>query len=102
MQKFLIEREVPGASKLTAEELTGIAGRSCGVLRELGSDIQWEHSYVNGDKITCVYIAKDEALVREHAMRGKFPADRVAVISAIIDPASENGALWKARQPVMA
>jgi hypothetical protein len=96
MPKFLIEREVPGASKLTAEELTAIAGRSCGVLRELGPDIQWDHSYVNGDKITCIYIARDEALVREHAMRGKFPADRVAMISAIIDPASEDGALWKA------
>ncbi|MGN6392344.1 MAG: DUF4242 domain-containing protein [Gemmatimonadales bacterium] len=102
MPKFLIEREVPGASKLTAEELTAIAVRSCGALRELGPDVQWDHSYVNGDKITCVYIARDEELVREHARRGKFPADRVAMISAIIDPGSEEGAMWKAAEVVAA
>ena len=100
MPKFLIEREVPGAGRLTAEELTAISGRSCNALRELGPEIQWDHSYVSADKITCVYIARDEELVREHARRGKFPADRVEMISAVIDPASEDGAMWRAPETV--
>jgi hypothetical protein len=96
MPKFLIEREIPGASRLTPEQLTAVAQRSCGVLRELGPEIQWVQSYVNGDKITCVYIAPDAELIREHARRGAFPCDRVTPIAAIIDPTTADGALWLA------
>jgi hypothetical protein len=95
MPKFLIEREIPGAGKLTADQLTAVARRSCGVLRELGPDIQWVQSYVTGDKITCVYLAPDAGLIREHARRGAFPATGVEMITAIIDPTTEEGALWQ-------
>jgi hypothetical protein len=84
--KFLIEREIPGAGDLTAEELQGISQKSCGVLREMGPQIQWVESYVTGDKVYCVYIAPDEAAVREHAARGGFPANRVSEIKRMIDP----------------
>src|SRR5688500_10005455 len=73
MPKYLIERELPGAGRLSSEQLQAISQKSCGVLRDLGSDIQWLHSYVTGDKIYCVYIAKNEALVREHASRDRRP-----------------------------
>ena len=86
MPKFVIERELPGAGKLTAEQLKGIAQKSCGVLREMGSEIQWIQSYVTGDKIYCVYIAPNEAMVREHAQQGGFPANRVSEITSVIDP----------------
>ncbi len=86
MQKYIIEREIPGAGKLTAAELQGIAAKSCGVLRELGTSIQWQESYVTDDKIYCVYIAPDEALIREHASHGGFPANRVSAVKTIIDP----------------
>ena len=86
MPKYVIERELPGAGKLSAQELTGISQKSCSVLRELGPQIQWVQSYVTGDKIYCVYIAPDEATVREHAKRGGFPANRVSEVTAIIDP----------------
>ncbi len=86
MPKYLIEREIPGAGKLTADELQGISQASCGVLENLGPKIQWLHSYVTGDKVYCVYIAPNEALVREHASQGGFPANSVAEISTIIDP----------------
>ena len=86
MPKFLIEREIPGAGGLTAEELQGISQKSCGVLREMGPQIQWVESYVTGDKVYCVYIAPDEAAVREHATRGGFPANRVSEIKRMIDP----------------
>jgi hypothetical protein len=86
MPKYVIERELPGAGKLSAQELTGISQKSCSVLRELGPQIQWVQSYVTGDKIYCVYIAPDEAIVREHAKRGGFPANRVSEVTAIIDP----------------
>lgn len=88
MPKFLIERDIPGAGQLTGKDLHGIAQKSCGVLREMGPEIQWVHSYVTDDRITCVYIAPDEATVREHARRGGFPADSVKQISAIVDPTS--------------
>ncbi len=88
MPKFIIEREIPGAGGLNADELHAITVKSCGVLREMGSDIQWVHSYVTTDKITCIYIAPDEAAVREHARRGGFPADGVMQVAAIIDPTS--------------
>jgi hypothetical protein len=86
MPKYVIERELPGAGKLSAPELQGISAKSCGVLRDLGPEIQWLHSYVTGDKIYCVYIAPNEALVREHAKRGGFPANRVSEVKSVIDP----------------
>ena len=86
MPKYLIEREIPGAGGLSAEELQGISQKSCGVLRDMGPQIQWVESYVTGDKIYCVYIAPDEAAVREHASRGGFPANRVSEIRRMIDP----------------
>ena len=86
MPKFLIEREIPGAGNLSAEELQSISQKSCGVLRELGPQVQWVESFVTGDKIYCVYIAPDEAAVREHATRGGFPANSVSEIRRVIDP----------------
>ena len=86
MPKFLIEREIPGAGDLKPEELQAISQKSCGVLREMGPQIQWVESYVTGDKVYCVYIAPDEQTVREHAKRGGFPADRISAVRAIIDP----------------
>jgi hypothetical protein len=86
MPKFLIEREIPGAGDLTAEQLQGISQKSCGVLQSMGPQIQWVQSYVTGDKVYCVYIAPDEAAVREHAERGGFPANRVSQIKSMIDP----------------
>lgn len=86
MPKYVIEREIPGAGKLSTQELKAISQKSCGVLRKLGSQIQWLHSYVTGDKIYCVYISPDEQLVREHAKQGGFPANRVSAVVSIIDP----------------
>jgi hypothetical protein len=86
MPKFVIEREIPGAGKLSAEQLQGISQKSCGVLRELGSRVQWVHSYVTDDKIYCVYIAPDEGAVRQHAALGGFPANSVAEVRSVIDP----------------
>jgi hypothetical protein len=86
MPKFLIERELPGAGRLTAEELQGISAKSCGVLRELGPLVQWVHSFITDDKITCIYIAPDAESVREHARRGGFPANQVLEVRAVIDP----------------
>jgi len=90
MKRYLIEREVPGAEQLTEAELQGIATRSCGVLRTLGPKIQWIQSYVSENRITCVYLAENEEIVREHASRGGFPANRVAEVVTIIDPTTEN------------
>ena len=86
MPKFVIERNIPGAGKLTKEQLQGISQKSCGVLRELGPQVQWVESFVTDDKIYCVYIAPDEASVRKHATMGGFPADSVAVVRSMIDP----------------
>jgi len=86
MPKYVIEREIPGAGKLTAEQLQGISQTSCGVLQKMGSQIQWQQSYVTGDKIYCVYIAPNEEMVREHASQGGFPANSVNEIVTIIDP----------------
>jgi hypothetical protein len=91
MPKFLIEREIPGAGDLSAGELQAISQKSCGVLRELGPQVQWVESYVTGDKIYCVYIAPDEAAVREHAARGGFPANRVSEVRRMIDPTTAEG-----------
>lgn len=86
MKKYLIEREVAGAGNLTAEQLKEISGVSCGALSKLGSQIQWKHSYVAGDKIYCVYIAPSEELILEHASLSGFPANVITEVSAIIDP----------------
>ena len=88
MPKFLIERELPGAGQLTRDELMAISQKSCGVLEQLGPQIQWVQSFVTGDKITCVYIAPNAEMVREHARMGGFPANRVEEITSIIDPTS--------------
>ena len=86
MPKFLIERELPGAGNLSAEELRAISQKSCGVLQSLGPQIQWVESYVTDDKIYCVYIAPSEELVREHAEQGGFPANKISQIKTVIDP----------------
>lgn len=86
--KFLIERELPGAGKLTPQELHGISKKSNDTLTMLGPSIRWLHSYVAGDKIYCVYVAPNEDLVREHARKGGFPANKIVPVSAVIDPAS--------------
>jgi len=91
MPKYLIEREIPGAGDLSSDELQAISQKSCGVLRNLGPEIQWVESYVTGDKVYCVYIAPDEALVREHASQGGFPANRVSEIKRMIDPTTAEG-----------
>ena len=86
MPKFVIERSIPQIGAATAADMKAISQKSCGVLRELGPEVQWVHSYVTGDKIYCVYNATSEDLVREHARRGGFPADSVARVVSIIDP----------------
>ena len=91
MPKFVIEREIPGAGKLSPPELQAISQKSCGVLRELGPSVQWLHSFVTDDKIYCVYIAPDEAAVRKHAAMGGFPANSVARVRRIIDPTTAEG-----------
>jgi predicted Rdx family selenoprotein len=86
MPKFIIEREIPGAGKLSPEDLRGISQKSCGVLNGMGPRIQWVQSYVTDDKVYCVYVAPDETAVREHARQGGFPANAVARVRAVIDP----------------
>lgn len=86
MPKYVIEREIPGAGKLTPDQLKSISQTSCGVLSNMGPQIQWLHSYVTGDKIYCVYIAPNEAVVREHAKQGGFPANSVSEVVTVIDP----------------
>jgi len=86
MPRYVIERNIPGAGSLSAEELQAISQKSCGVLRSMGPQIQWVHSYVTADKIYCVYIAADQQTVREHAGRGGFPADRISEVTSVIDP----------------
>lgn len=86
MPKFVIEREIPGAGKLTAQQLRVISQASCGIVQTLGPQIQWVHSYVAEDKIYCVYIAPNAEIIREHARRGQFPANRIAEVKSVIDP----------------
>ena len=90
MPKYVIERELPGAGALSREQLKAISQKSCGVLEELGSQIQWIHSYVTGDKIYCVYLAPSEQLIREHAKRGGFPANRISAVTRMIDPTTSD------------
>ncbi|MGA2021486.1 MAG: DUF4242 domain-containing protein [Candidatus Sulfotelmatobacter sp.] len=91
MPKYVIEREIPDAGRLTDEQILGISQKSCSVLKNLGPEIQWIESYVTDDKIYCVYIAPNEAMVREHAKQGGFPANRVSEVKRIIDPTSAEG-----------
>ena len=91
MPKFVIEREIPGAGKLSPQELQAISQKSCGVLRNLGPQIQWVQSYVTGDKVYCVYIAPNADVVREHARQGGFPTNRVSEIKRMIDPTTAEG-----------
>ena len=86
MPKYVIEREIPGAGKLSPEQLKAISQTSCGVLSKMGPEIQWVHSYVTNDKIYCIYNAANEEMVREHAKQGGFPANSVSPVSTIIDP----------------
>jgi hypothetical protein len=86
MPKYVIEREIPGAGNLTADQLKAISQTSCGVLSNLGPQIQWVQSYVTSDKIYCIYNAPNEAMVREHAQQGGFPANSVSQVFATIDP----------------
>ena len=91
MPKYVIEREIPDAGKLSAQELQAISQKSCDVLNQMGSQIQWVESYVTGDKVYCVYIAPNEEMVREHARQGGFPANRVSEVRTIIDPTTAEG-----------
>lgn len=86
MPKFVIEREIPGAGSMSDAELQEVSRKSVNVLKAMGTDIQWLHSYVTGDKIYCVYLAPDEATIREHARRGGFPANRISAVRRLIDP----------------
>jgi predicted Rdx family selenoprotein len=86
MPKFVIERDIPGAGKLSREELHAISQKSCGVLRGMGPQIQWVESFVTDDKVYCVYVAPDEKSVMEHARQGGFPANRVSRVRTMIDP----------------
>jgi hypothetical protein len=86
MPKYVIEREIPGAGTLSPEQLGAISQKSCSVLNKLGPQIQWLHSYVTGDKVYCVYIAPNEAMIQEHARQGGFPANRISEVKAVIDP----------------
>jgi hypothetical protein len=88
MKTYLIERNIPGAGKLTPEQLKAISQKSCGVLKEMGPQIQWIQSYVTGDKIFCVYKAENEELIKEHAKKGGFPANKIIEVSTQISPAT--------------
>ena len=88
MPKYLIERELLGAGRLTPDQLQAISQKSCAVLRNLGPQIEWHHSYVTGDKIYCVYSAPSEQLIREHAKQGGFPANRISEVTTTISPAT--------------
>ena len=91
MPKYLIEREIPDAGKLSAQELQAISQKSCSVLQQMGPQIQWVESYVTGDKVYCVYIAPSEEMIRAHAEQGGFPANRVSEIKSVIDPTTAEG-----------
>lgn len=88
MKTYLIERDIPGAGKLTPEQLKAISQKSCSVLKDMGPQIQWIQSYVTGDKIFCVYKAENEELIREHAKKGGFPANKITEVSTEISPAT--------------
>jgi hypothetical protein len=86
MPKYVIERDIPGAGKMSPQELKGIAQKSCSVLEKMGPQIQWMQSYVTDDKVYCVYVAPNEKMIREHAEQGGFPANRISKVTSVIDP----------------
>ena len=88
MARYMIERDLPGAGQLSAEQLKAISAKSCSVLNGMGPDIQWIHSYVTGEKIYCIYVAPNEEAIREHARRGGFPANRISEVTTVIGPAT--------------
>ncbi|HSR52776.1 MAG TPA: DUF4242 domain-containing protein [Acidobacteriota bacterium] len=88
MPKYVIEREIPGAGQMGPDDLKGASQKSCGVLRDLGPEIEWEHSYVTGDKIYCIYSAPSPELIRKHARQSGFPADRIEEVKAVISPST--------------
>jgi hypothetical protein len=90
MPRYVIERDLPGAGKLTAPELQAISQKSCSVLQNLGPQIQWVQSYVTDNKIYCIYIAPNPDIIREHAQRGGFPANQIAEVKSIIDPTTAS------------
>jgi hypothetical protein len=90
MPKYVIERDIPGAGKLSQKELQAISQKSCGVLNQMGPQIQWVHSYVTDDKVYCVYVAANEELVKEHARKGGFPANRISAVKSLIDPTTSE------------
>lgn len=91
MPKYVIEREIPGCGDFSADQLKAISQTSCGVLSEMGPQIQWQESYVTGDKIYCIYTAPNEEMVREHARKGGFPANQVAEVATMIGPTTAEG-----------
>ena len=91
MPKYIIEREITDAGKLSPQQLQAISQKSCGVLKQLGSEIQWLQSYVTDNKIYCVYISPNEEMIREHAQRGGFPANRISRVKQVIDPTTAEG-----------
>ena len=93
MPRYLIERDIPGAGDISASDLRAISRKSCDVLRDMGPNIQWLQTYVTGDRLYCVYVASSEALIREHARRGGFPADRIFRIVTGIDPTTADSEL---------
>lgn len=90
MPKYVVEREIPGAGKLSAAELQAVSQKSCSVLRNMGPSIQWVESYVTGDKVYCIYIAPNEQMIREHATAGGFPANRISEVKRMIDPTTAD------------
>ncbi len=96
MPKYVIERSIPNVGNLSAQDLQGVSQKSCAVLRSMGPQIQWVHSYVTADKVYCIYIAPDERTIREHAERGGFPADRISEVSSVIDPTTAEEQAKKA------
>ena len=86
MPKYVIERDIPGAGKLSPQDLKAISQKSCGVLNKLGTQIQWIESFVTGDKVYCVYLAPNEKMIRDHAEQGGFPANRISQVITTIDP----------------
>lgn len=102
MPKYVIERNIPGAGRLSPQELQAVAQKSCGVLQALGPQIQWIQSYVTDDKITCVYIAPNAEIVREHARQGGFPADAVLEVRTVIDPTTSEVPAQSSAVPVPA
>ncbi len=90
MPKYVIEREIPGAGQLSAEELQGISQKSCDILREMGPEIQWVQSYVTADKVYCVYIAPNSEMIMEHAQKGGFPANSISEVKTMIDPTTAD------------